>query len=128
MYDEIKTQFVKDRLRETRWYRRRYIDDLMRLERLIAKSPRTGWAGAIVYQGLGERYPVEKACIWAEIKEGNYVPPEGFQQRLAQQRWKDFFTMRREQIAKRKERKERRVKLFQEKVSWERAKKGLEEF
>ncbi len=84
MYDKIVTQFVKDRLKETSWFEREYINALIKLEGFISRYPHLGWMGGRMYNGLSLCNPVEKQCIWEEIEEGTYVDSEEFRKRLAQ--------------------------------------------
>ncbi len=72
-YGSIKTQFVRDRLKETKWEDRGYIDILMHLERSIELSMRKqspGPAGGMMYALMRKDYPVEYKCIKREMTEG----------------------------------------------------------
>ena len=72
-YDDIRTQFVRDRLKETKWEDRGYIDVLMHLEDSVALSMRgksPGWAGGMMYALMSKDYPVEYKCIRREMEEG----------------------------------------------------------
>ena len=71
-YGSIKTQFVRDRLKETKWEDRGYIDILMHLENRVALSMRKqspGWAGGMMYALMCKDYPVEYECIRREMEE-----------------------------------------------------------
>ena len=72
-YGSIKTQFVRDRLKETKWEDRGYIDILMHLENRVALSMRKqspGWAGGMMYALMCKDYPVEYKCIRREMEAG----------------------------------------------------------
>lgn len=72
-YDSIRTQFVRDRLKETKFEDRGYIDVLMHLEDSVALSMRKqspGPAGGMMYALMSKDYPVEYECIRREMKEG----------------------------------------------------------
>ena len=72
-YGSIKTQFVRDRLRETKWKDRGYVEILMHLEDSIELSMRgksPGWAGGMMYALMCKDYPVEYKCIRREMEEG----------------------------------------------------------
>lgn len=100
----IKTQFVRDRLRETAWKDREYIADLKELEELhAAKGGYRGISHAMAHRYLWERYPVEHDCIEKEIEEGIYTPPEEFRRLVAE--WKE---------AQRRKEAERRLKEAEE--------------
>lgn len=77
--DEIQTQFVRDRLRETSFTDRTYVEDLHRIEQL--QSGRQ--FGRVFHMNHGPeklyvRYPAEAECIRLELKEGQYVAPARF--------------------------------------------------
>jgi len=72
-HGSIKTQFVRDRLKETKWENRSYIDILMHLEDGIELSMRgksPGWAGGMMYAKMRKDCPVEYECIRREMREG----------------------------------------------------------
>lgn len=80
----IKTRFVRDRLRETRWEDREYIGKLMSIERVILNPKvRQGWLQAMAYAGLRAEFPVEYEAIEAELQRGVYTTPDEFRKRLA---------------------------------------------
>ncbi len=77
--EEIQTQFVRDRMQETSFVRRGYINDLYLIEQL--QSGRN--LGMAFHMGRGAqklytRYPAEAECIRLEIREGQYVDPARF--------------------------------------------------
>lgn len=62
----IKTQFVRDRRKDTEWDGRRYIDALMSLESYAELSIRRqspGFGGALAHFHLRKRYRVEHKCM-----------------------------------------------------------------
>lgn len=91
---DIMTQFVRDRLGETNWENREYIKDLYKLERLIKKGGPTSYAESMLNKALQSEYPVEYACIKAELGSGKLTPAHEYaalrqeweQQRLTQTR------------------------------------------
>ena len=71
-YGDIRTKFVRDRLKETKWEDRGYIDVLMHLEDSVALSMRKkspGPAGGMMYSLMRKDYPVEYECIKREMTE-----------------------------------------------------------
>lgn len=80
--DEIKTRFVRDRIRETSWSQREYIYDLHLTEELLSGAQ---LGSAFHMSGRPKRlfaaYPAEAECIRVEIQEGHYVDPETFHQK-----------------------------------------------
>jgi len=80
-YGDIRTQFVRDRLKETKWGNRGYIDVLMHLEDSVALSMRKqspGPAGGMMYALMSKDYPVEYKCIRREMTEGIYTSFDEF--------------------------------------------------
>lgn len=67
---EIKTEFLEDRLKETSWANRKYIQQLASLERVIFKNGPQCFNQAMVYYTLKKRYPVEYECIKKEFTTG----------------------------------------------------------
>ena len=85
--DEIKTRFVRDRIRESSWGQRGYAYDLHLIEELLSGA-RMGWAFHV--SGAPKRLlstnAAEAESIRRELKEGRYIDPETFhrgQARLA---------------------------------------------
>lgn len=70
-YTTIKTDYVKQRLKETSWSERQYIEDLMQIENFV-----DGEAGGMdaLYMGnsLKTHYPEEWRAIWMELKPELY--------------------------------------------------------
>jgi len=80
-YDDIRTQFVRDRLKETKWENRSYINILMHLEDSVALSMRKkspGPAGGMMYALMSKDYPVEYKCIRREMEEGVHTSFDEF--------------------------------------------------
>ena len=77
-YSTIRTQFVRDRLCETRWEDREYIQQLMGVERIICQGgPRNG-AARLLYERLVRRYPVEHGAIFGELHRGEVTTDSHF--------------------------------------------------
>lgn len=90
-----RTQFVRDRLTETSWEDRQYIDDLLCLERCMV------YGGGIRSAYIGVSLPVETAAIREEIKEGVYLPPKEFHARKAAHRELEDFRRQQGEARKR---------------------------
>ena len=69
-YSTILTQFVRNRLRETRWEDREYIQHLMGIERIISQGGPKNGASRVLYERLVRRYPVEHGAIFSELCRG----------------------------------------------------------
>jgi hypothetical protein len=69
-YSEIKSQFVRDRMKETSWKDHRYIGWLMALERIIARGGPKGFSDGMYYGKLRIEYPIEAEAIRLELCEG----------------------------------------------------------
>ncbi len=82
--DEIKTRFVRDRVREVSWKERQYIYDLRLIERIFS-GPALGFAFGMsgAPKRLHAAYPAESECIRLEIREGRYVDPDSFHENRA---------------------------------------------
>lgn len=66
----MKSQFIKKLIEGTSWKneaRRRYIDDLITLEKFILEGPK-GFASGILYGALQEKYKREWEIIYKELK------------------------------------------------------------
>lgn len=77
--EDIQTQFVRDRVKETAFADREYVHDLYLIEQL-QRGHSLGWAfhmsgGA---KRLFARYPAEAEGIRLELAEGQYVDPTQF--------------------------------------------------
>lgn len=111
----IITQFVKDRLKETRWKDREYIYDLGYLERIIEKGKPEHYPEALLYHDLCRRYPVEAMCIRKEIREGIYISPEEFRELLKEYRRCKRLT---DEMKRQKWEQERREREEEEWKNW----------
>ena len=58
---------IKSKLKHHSWNRRRYIDDLITIERYVL-GERFGLATGYIIQGLKESYPHEFEIIYKELK------------------------------------------------------------
>jgi len=77
-YSSIRTQFVRNRLRQTRWEDREYIHRLMGLERIVNQGgPRNG-AVRLLYERLVRPYPMEYGAILGELLRGEVTTDAGF--------------------------------------------------
>lgn len=77
-YSTIRTQFVRDRLRETRWEDRAYIQQLMGIERIICQGGPRNSAARLLYERLVRRYPVEHGAIFGELQRGEVTTDSNF--------------------------------------------------
>jgi hypothetical protein len=85
---DVKTRFVLDRIRETSWNDRLYIENLQFIEGMIFRGGPKCFAEGIAYHHHCTRYPIEVECIRKEIKEGIYTSPPEFQKLLYDHRRK----------------------------------------
>mgnify|MGYP001083165850 CR=1 FL=1 len=77
-YASIQTQFVVNRLRETRWEDREYIQRLMGIERIICQGGPKNGAARVLYDRLVRRYPVEHGAIYSELSRGEVTSDSQF--------------------------------------------------
>jgi hypothetical protein len=108
----IRTQFVRDRLRETSWENREYIADLKALEEWYGSWDRPrGIAAGMWHSSMTDRYRFEAECIKKEIREGIYTSPEEFRRLIDE--WKEE-QKRKEAEQRLKEAEEARQRLERE--------------
>lgn len=89
MLKEIRTRFVRDRLREMSFKDRNRFAELVHFEDLaVARiaGERLGWAGGSFYGQFRQAQPVEAECIERELREGIYTPPEEYRRLLREHR------------------------------------------
>ena len=77
-YSTIKTQFVGDRLKETKWEDREYVQQLMALERIVCQGGPKNGASQVLFDRLTRRYPIEHGAIAMELRRGGLTSPEEF--------------------------------------------------
>ena len=75
---EAKTQFIRDRIKETAFRERQYIYQLLWLERIIFRGGPTQWAEGMAYGKMKEDYPLEAEAIERELQEGKQTTLEEF--------------------------------------------------
>ncbi len=71
-YLNIKTQYVKEKLKTAHWENRSYIDDLLSLERLITKGAEC-FAEGLQFHSLRNQYPSDYLAILKELNLKRYV-------------------------------------------------------
>jgi len=69
--NNINSPYLLQKIAETSWKNRDYINDLIRLERMIQKGPQ-GFAGGQIYFLLREKYPVEFLELLKEASPQRY--------------------------------------------------------
>lgn len=77
-YSTIRTQFVRDRLRETRWEDREYVQQLMGIERIICQGGPGNSAARLLYERLVRRFPIEHCAIFSELQRGELTTDSHF--------------------------------------------------
>ena len=106
-YGTIKTQFIGDRLKETKWEDREYVQQLMALERIIYQGGPKNGASKVLFERLIRRYPIEYGAIATELRRGELTSPEEFRllkeaQGVVWRRQEQMEQQRAEQIERRK--------------------------
>ncbi len=117
-YSTIKTQFVRDRLRETRWEEREYIQQLMGIERIICQGGPRNSAARLLYERLVRRYPIEHGAIFSELQRGEVISDSQFHvlseaQQVLWRRQEELSAAMEEQAEKRKT-----DRMHQERLEW----------
>lgn len=116
--ENIRTQFLKERVGETEWENRQYIVELEWLERIVEKHGPHSMMEAMAFHALKNRYPVEYECIKRELHEGIKTSPEEFlalrqewqRQKMADEKEKSALSQRQKQA--RLETQEREYELW----------------
>ena len=85
-YKNIKSEYIRQKLRKTKWKDSEYIDDLIRLEDCIVNGVQ-GFAHAMAYSGLKDKYREEWEAIYMELEpERGRIIIE--RQRKQEEKWK----------------------------------------
>lgn len=66
MYKNIKSSYVKDRIKETSWSEKKVIDDLLVIEHFLSVPPK-GFVESTIWNSLINRYENETLSISEEI-------------------------------------------------------------
>ncbi len=77
-YSTIRTQFVAERLKQTRWEDREYIQHLMGIERIVLQGGPLNPASRLLFERLVRRYPVEHGAIVVELRRGEVTTDSQF--------------------------------------------------
>jgi len=77
-YSTIRTQFVAERLKQTRWEDREYIQHLMGIERIVLQGGPQNPASRLLCERLVRRYPVEHGSIVVELRRGEVTSDSQF--------------------------------------------------
>lgn len=70
-YAKVKSKFIRDKIKNCKWGKKKYIDDLMRIEQ-SALGQSFGWLTGYIQQGLENTYPKEWKIIHLEINPKAY--------------------------------------------------------
>ena len=87
-----KSEFVKKKIKETSWKDRKYIEDLIRIER-YALGEYGGWTTGYMIVQLKEKYPKEWKIIHQELNPKGYKKTlkEEKEERLKEKREEEKF-------------------------------------
>ena len=70
-YTKVKSNFIKDEIRKTKWCEHKYIDDLITIER-YAQGQTFGWMTGYITSRLKSRYSEQWKIIWQEVNPKKY--------------------------------------------------------
>ena len=73
MYKNIKSEFIKNKIKETSWKDREYIDDLIQIENFILRGGPNSMAGGYLYHNLKISYRREWEIIYKELNPKRYT-------------------------------------------------------
>jgi len=88
MYGKIKSQIIKNKIRKCPWKNRKYIDDLITIER-YALGERFGWVTGYIIQGLKASYPHEFEIIYQEVNPKGFKKMKEWEQEEAERQRKE---------------------------------------
>ena len=87
-YAKIKSNFVKSELKKTKWAKRHYIDDLLRIERYLSGKG-FGWMTGYIINNLKDKYPKQWKTIFLELDPKQYEKNLENKKKEAEQTKKD---------------------------------------
>jgi len=70
-YTKVKSEFIKEKIKNAKWKDSGYIDDLIFLEYGI-RGMGLGWTGGMRYNFLTNKYPKEYKAIYLELNPKVY--------------------------------------------------------
>ena len=73
MYKNIKSEFIKNKIKETPWEAREYIDDLIKIEDFILRGGPHSMAGGYLYHHIKNKYHQEWEIIYKELNPKEYA-------------------------------------------------------
>ena len=110
MFKEIKSNFIKEKIKTTKWKDRDYIDSLMSIEKLALGtyvSSGTGYIRGI----LCEKYPEEWTAIWIELNPKGYKAEQKRLKEESEKEKRDQMTFAQVEKARKKQEKDEWKKL-----------------
>lgn len=72
MYKNIKSEFIKNKIKKTPWEAREYIDDLIKIEERALGKGGGGLASGYITVHLKKTYPKEWEIIYKELNPAAY--------------------------------------------------------
>ena len=107
-YAKIKSKFIKEELKKTKWGDNRYIDDLMYIEK-FASGETFGMATMHIINRVKSKYPKQWKKIWMEIN------PKGYKEMIEQKKKEEKKEKQEDELFK----KEQELQLKKEKQEWQ---------
>ena len=105
-YNSVKSEFIKDKIKKTKFEDRDYIDDLILLEKvIIGKIKNLGWLGHMKLYGLQSKYKKEYKTIFKELNPKGYAKELAFEKKEIEKEKREEKELEKEM--KREEEKER---------------------
>ncbi|MBI4014453.1 MAG: hypothetical protein HY365_00690 [Candidatus Aenigmarchaeota archaeon] len=71
-YGQVKSTFIKAKIKGRGWKSRQYVDELISIERAALGHMGGGWSTGMLLNQLEERYPKEWKAIHMELVPGEY--------------------------------------------------------
>lgn len=95
-YTTIKSKFVNEELKKTKWKKRNYIDDLIYIEGFVLKQHFGLWGGYLRNHLLG-KYPRQWKAIWLELNPKEYRKDVEFEKKERERKRKEEARLKREE-------------------------------
>ncbi|MFW6116769.1 MAG: hypothetical protein ACOC6F_03490 [bacterium] len=111
-YTAIESEFIRERIKETRWENREYIDMLCLIAALMAKSGPGSFAEGMRYHMYQKDWPVECECIRLELEEGRTVSADEF--RATKEPRQEEYRRREEKERRHRDKEEKEARRVEE--------------
>lgn len=103
-YNKIKSEFVKNELKKTKWKNRKYIDDLIDIEGFVF-GEHWGLSSGYLSMHLKDKYPWQWKAVWMELKPKEYKRMKKAEEKDERKIENDYRKIKKEEITEKKQRR-----------------------